>query len=107
MKTLFRVLTQTEPSAVQKQDGSTIQKATLILQEVGSRYENSFVVTLLGNLATCVFTPGELVWGSIRFQAKEYHPQGDQTKMGYLMDITAQDIVPLNQQSTTFYQPNV
>lgn len=102
MKTLFRVLAQTEPFAVQKQDGSTIQKATLILQEVGSRYEDSYVVTLLGNLATSVFYPGELVWGSLRFQAKEYHPQGDQSKLGYLMDITAQDIVKLNQQSNAF-----
>lgn len=102
MKTPFRVLAQTEPFAVQKQDGSTIQKATLILQEVGSRYEDSYVVTLLGNLATSVFYPSELVWGSLRFQAKEYHPGGDQSRLGYLMDITAQDIVKLNQQSNAF-----
>ena len=95
MKTLFRVISQMESFSVQKQDGSTIQKGTPILQEVGSRYEDSYVVTLLGNLATSVFFPGELVWGSLRFQAKEYHPQGDQTRLGYLMDITAQEIIKI------------
>ena len=102
MKTLFRVLAQTEPSAVQKQDGSTIQKGTLILQEVGSRYEDSYVVTLLGTLATSAFYPGEVVWASLRFQAKEYHPGGDPARLAYLMDVTAQDIVRMNQQSTAF-----
>lgn len=100
MKTLFRVLAQTEAVPVPARDGSTIQKCTLILQEIGSRYEDSYVVTLLGNLATCIWYPGTVVWASLRFQAKPFSPKvngvPDTTKVDYLMDVTAQDIVAVN-----------
>lgn len=100
MKTLFRVLAQTEPVTVPSRDGSQIQKCTVVLQEVGSRYEDSYVVTCLGNLAGCIWHPGTLVWASLRFQAKQFNPKvngvPDTTKLDYLMDITAQDIVRMD-----------
>lgn len=100
MKTLFRVLAQTEPVTVAARDGSQIQKSTVVLQEIGSRYEDSYVVTLLGNLATCLWSPGSVVWASLRFQAKQYNPKvngiADPSKVDYLMDITAQDIVHIS-----------
>ena len=35
MKTIFKVIAQTEPVTVQKQDGSTIQKSTVVWQLTG------------------------------------------------------------------------
>lgn len=106
MKTLFRVLAQTEAIAVPARDGSQIQKCTVILQEVGSRYEDSYVVTCLGNLATCIWQPGTVVWASLRFQAKQYNPKvngiADTSKVEYLMDITAHDIVRMDQHNSCF-----
>ena len=106
MKTLFRVLAQTEPVAVPARDGSQIQKCTIILQEVGSRYEDSYVVTLLGSLATCVWHPGTVVWASLRFQARQFNPKvngvTDTSKVDYLMDITAQDIICMDRHNSSF-----
>ena len=93
MKTLFKVIAQTEPVNVQKQDGSTIQKSTVVLQLAGGKYEDSFSATLLGNLATRRLTPGDIVWASLRFQAREYHPQQGGTT--YLQDISVQEIIKM------------
>ena len=96
MKKFFRVVAQTEAVSVMKQDGTSILKSTIVLQEPGGRYENSYAVTLLGNLAACSFTPGSLVFACLRFQAKDYHPKVngvvDQGKTEYLMDIMAQEM---------------
>ena len=75
MKTLFKVIAQTEPVNVQKQDGSTIQKSTVVMQLIGGKFEDSFSATMLGTLATRRFAPGDIVWASLRFQAREYQPQ--------------------------------
>lgn len=89
MKSLFRVITKTESVPVTKQDGTQIQKAIIVLQEVGGKFENSFAATMLGNAATLRFYPGELVWASLRFSSREY--QGQQYQ-----DVTLQDIIKLN-----------
>lgn len=86
MKTLFKVVNQSQPSTVQKQDGTSISKCTIVLQEIGGKYENTFVATLLGNAATCRFYPGDYVWAALRFSSREY--QGNSYQ-----DITVQDIV--------------
>ena len=39
MKTLFKVIAQSEPVNVQKQDGSTIKKSTVVLQLTGGKYD--------------------------------------------------------------------
>ena len=93
MKTLFKVIAQTEPVNVQKQDGSTIQKSTVVMQLIGGKFEDSFSATLLGNLATRRLTPGDIVWAALRFQAREYHPQQGGTT--YLQDITVQEIIKM------------
>ena len=86
MKTLFKVVAQQEPFTVNKQDGTTLNKCIIVLQEVGGRYENSYVCTLLGNAAICKFYPGDYVWASLRFQHSEY--QGK-----FYNEITVQDII--------------
>lgn len=86
MKTLFKVVNQSQPSTVQKQDGTSISKCTIILQEIGGKYENTFVATLLGNAATCRFYPGDYVWAALRFSSREYQGNAYQ-------DITVQDII--------------
>ena len=93
MKTIFKVIVQTEPVTVQKQDGSTIKKSTVVLQLIGGKYEDSFSATLLGTLATRRFVPGDVVRAALRFQAREYHPQqGGNT---YLQDSTVQEIIKI------------
>lgn len=86
MKTLFKVVNQSLPTTVQKQDGSSISKCTIVLTEPGGKYENTFVCTLLGNAAQCRFYPNDLVWASLRFASREY--QGN-----FYQDITVQDII--------------
>lgn len=97
MKTMAKVIAQTQAVGVQKQDGSVIQKATLVVQEIGGKYDNSYAATLLGPLATQKFTPGDIVWVALRFSAKDYHPKvngvADPNKTEYLQDIMVQDIV--------------
>ena len=44
-----------------KAENGVLNKRTLVLQELGGKYENSYVVTTLGNLATIEFAEGELV----------------------------------------------
>ena len=55
MKQLFKVVAQQEPTQVTKQDGSILNKCTIVLQEIGGKYENSYVCQLLGNAAVCKF----------------------------------------------------
>lgn len=86
MKTLFKVVAQQEPFQVTKQDQSTLNKCTIVLQEIGGKYEDSYVCSLLGNAATCKFYPGDYVWASLRFQHSEY--QGK-----FYNEITVQDII--------------
>ena len=86
MKSLFRVIAQQEPFTVTKQDQSTLNKCTIVLQEIGGKFENSYVANLLGNSALCKFYPNDIVFASLRFQHSEY--QGK-----FYNEITVQDIV--------------
>ena len=52
MKTILKVVAQTTTQQVKRQDGTQTQKCTLVLQEMGGKYENSYATTLLGNLAS-------------------------------------------------------
>ena len=49
-------------------------------------YENCYVVTVLGNLATLTFEKDELVFATMRFQTREYNGQ-------LYMDIVATEII--------------
>lgn len=88
MKQVFKVVAQTTAAPVQRQDGTQTQKATIVLQELGGKYENSFAATLLGNMASLKFYQNDIVYAALRFQHREYNGQ-------YYMDCTVQDIIKL------------
>ena len=87
MKSLFKVVSQTDPVTINTQNGTT-QKTTIVLQEFGGKYENSYVASLLGNQVK--FYAGDIMWASLRFSAREYNGSSYQ-------DITIQDIVSFTQ----------
>lgn len=75
MKGIFRVVQQGEAHAVpskQNENGQTT-KCTLMLQELGGKYENQYLCTLLGNAATAKFYEGDLVAASIRFSTRDHN----------------------------------
>ena len=86
MKTFFKVVSQSEPVSINTQNGQ-MQKSTIVLQEIGGKYEDSYVASLLGNQVK--FYPGDYVWAALRFSAREYNGSSYQ-------DITIQDIVPFS-----------
>ena len=86
MKQFFKVVAQQEPFTVTKQDGTSLNKCQIVLQEIGGKYENSYVCTLLGNSALSRFYQGDLVYAALRFQHSEY--QGK-----FYNEITVQDII--------------
>ena len=45
----------------EKSENGVLDKRTLVLQELGGKYENCYVVTALGSLATIEWSEGELV----------------------------------------------
>ena len=70
----------------EKADGGQLNKRQLVLQELGGKYEPTYVVIALGNLATMEFSEGELVFATMRFQGREYNGQN-------YMDIVATELV--------------
>ena len=70
----------------EKSEGGVLNKRTLVLQELGGKYENSYVVTALGNLATIQFNEGDLVIATLKFQAREYNGQ-------MFMDVVATELI--------------
>ena len=68
-----------------KSENGVLNKRTLVLQELGGKYANSYVVTTLGNLATIDFAENELVVADLRFQTREYNGQA-------FMDVVANEI---------------
>ena len=91
MKKFFRVIAQSEPFAVQSQkaEGGHISKCNIVLQELGGKFENSYVATILGEQANTRFAKDELVVASLRFSTREYNGQVYQ-------DILISEIVKLN-----------
>lgn len=86
MKKFFKVVSQQQPFAVTKQDGTTLNKCQIVLQEFGGKYENSYVCNLIGNSALCKFYPGDFVLAALSFKHNEY--QGK-----FYQDINVQDII--------------
>ena len=70
----------------EKSENGVLNKRTLVLQELGGKYENSYVVSVLGNLASIQFSEGDLVIATLRFQSREYNGQ-------MFMDVVATEIV--------------
>ena len=91
MNKFFRIKAQSETFAVpsQKAEGGQISKCNIVLQELGGKFENSYVATILGEQAKMRFAKDELVVASLRFSTREYNGQVYQ-------DIMVNEIVKLN-----------
>ena len=87
---ILRVVRQGESFSVQsaKAENGQIQKCNIVLRELGGKFENEYVCTMLGNLATCRFYEGDLVIATMRFSTHEYQGQTFQ-------EILATDIVKI------------
>ena len=59
----------------QKAEGGQISKCNIVLQELGGKYENSYVATILGEQANIRFELDDLVVASLRFSTREYNGQ--------------------------------
>ena len=70
----------------EKAENGQLNKRQLVLQELGGKYEPTYVVTALGDLATMEFSEGELVFATMRFQGREFNGQK-------YMDIVATELI--------------
>ncbi|MBR5541767.1 MAG: hypothetical protein IKU64_05355 [Bacteroides sp.] len=91
MKKIFKVMAQSETFVVpsQKTEGGQISKCNIILQEIGGKYENSYVASVLGVQANIRFAKDDLVVASLRFSTREYNGQTYQ-------DIVVNEIIKIN-----------
>ena len=83
---IYKVLSQTEPQTITKSDNTQIQKSTVVLQELGGQYANSYAAVMLGNQIK--FYPNELVVASLRFSSREYQGR-------HYQDVTINEIYKL------------
>lgn len=70
----IKTLAQTPLRTVQvtRDEGQTsLQVCTLMAQEVGGKFANSYAIQLFGDMATQVFNPGELLLAALRFRARQ------------------------------------
>ena len=74
-------------TTAQSENGE-INKRTLVLQELGDKWANTYVVTVFRNLATIEFAENELVAANFQFKIHEYNGQT-------YMDCVANEIVKL------------
>ena len=70
----------------EKSEDGVLNKRTLVLQELGGKYEPTYVVSVLGNLATVQFDEGDIVIATLRFQSREYNGQ-------VFMDVVATELI--------------
>ena len=77
MKQIYKVTAQSEMFFVpsQKAEGGQISKCNIVLQELGGKYANSYVATVLGEQARVRFEKDDLVAASLRFSTREYNGQ--------------------------------
>ena len=74
----MKVVRQGEAFSVQSQkaESGQIKKCNIVLRELGgSKFENEYACTMLGNLAGCKFYEGDVVAASLRFSTHEYQGQ--------------------------------
>ena len=91
MKGIFKIMAQSDTFAVpsQKAEGGQVNKCNIILQDVGGKYENSYVAAVLGEQANIRFMKDDLVVASLRFSTREYNGQTYQ-------DIVVTEIIKIN-----------
>ena len=72
MNNFYRVKAQSETFTVpsQKAEGGQISKCNGVLQELGGKFENSYVATILGEQARIRFELDDLVAASLRFSSR-------------------------------------
>ena len=70
----------------EKSEGGVLNKRNLVLQELGGKYEPTYVVSALGDLATVAFSEGDLVFATLKFQSREYNGQ-------LFMDVVATELI--------------
>lgn len=70
---IYKVLSQSEPFQISRQDGTTTQKSVLVLQEMGGQYANTYAAAMIGNQLR--FYAGDLVAAALRFTTHEYQQQ--------------------------------
>lgn len=68
IKSLFKVVSQTEPTTINTKNGQT-QKSTVVLQETGDTFADSYVASLIGNQVR--FHTGDIVWAALRLTHRE------------------------------------
>ena len=75
---ILRVVRQGEAFSVQSQKAETgqIQKCNIVLRELGgSKFENEYACTMLGNMADCRFYENDMVAATLKFSTHEYQGQ--------------------------------
>ena len=70
----------------EKSEGGVLNKRNLVLQELGGKYEPTYVVSALGDLATKTFSEGDLVFATLKCQSREYNGQ-------VFMDVIATELI--------------
>lgn len=73
----------------EKSEGGQLNKRNLVLKELGGKYANEYLVSVLGNTASLKFYENDLVAVNLRFLVREYNEQTFQ-------DITVNEIVKFN-----------
>lgn len=89
---ILKVVRQGEAFNVQstKAESGQVQKCNIVLRELGgSKFENEFVCSMLGDLAGCKFQEGDVVAATLRFSTHDFQGQTYQ-------EILVTDIVKLN-----------
>ncbi len=89
---ILRVVRQGETFNVpsQKTESGQIQKCNIVLRELGgSKFENEYAASMLGNLAACRLQEGDVVVATLRFTTHEYQDQ-------VFQDILVTDLVKIN-----------
>ena len=72
----------------EKAENGQLNKRQLVLQELGGKYEPSYVVSALGNQATVQFNEGDIVIATLKFQHREYNGQ-------VFMDVVATEVAKM------------
>ena len=78
---ILKVVRQGEAFSVpsQKAEGGQTQKCNIVLRELGgSKFENEYACAMLGTLASCRFSDGDVVFATLRFSTHEYQGQAFQ-----------------------------
>ena len=59
----------------EKSETGQLNKRNLVLKELGGKFENEYVASVLGNAASLQFYEGDLVAVTLRFSTHEYQGQ--------------------------------